>query len=229
MKKHRISYRDWLNRGPQAPASADPSSRGPASRGPAASGTTEYTEEQQATEHAEERPTTEHAEEQQTAEVAITTADVETADTTSALSTPIAHLVFRVGRELFALPLDDVEEAIDINQVQHIPEMGPTMLGVITVRGASVPLYAPAVPLGVTGERAKSALIVVTERGRVALAVDDVDDVLVISPDAIRRSPLDFSDQVLVGVTRRGRDLIGLLAAPALIAACRTEPSLEPV
>jgi purine-binding chemotaxis protein CheW len=140
---------------------------------------------------------------------------------------PVEHLVFRVGRELFALPLDTVEEVLDVDRVQRIPEMGPTMLGVMALRGAMVPLYSPGVPLGVAAEGTRAALIFVTARGRVALAVDDVDDVLVISADDVRRPPLDFGDGVLVGVARRGTDLIGVLSADALVTACRAEPVLE--
>ncbi|HUX33308.1 MAG TPA: chemotaxis protein CheW [Gemmatimonadaceae bacterium] len=137
------------------------------------------------------------------------------------------HLVFRVGRELFALPLDAVDEAIDIESVQHLPEMSAAMLGVLSLRGSLVPLYAPAATLGVAAARGTAALVFVTPRGRVALAVDDVDDVMDIAPDALQRAPMDFGDGVLVGVARRGADLIGVLDAGALMAACRAEPVLE--
>ncbi|HVA56936.1 MAG: chemotaxis protein CheW [Gemmatimonadaceae bacterium] len=137
------------------------------------------------------------------------------------------YLVFRVGHELFALPLDAVEEAIDLDQVQPIPEMSATMLGVVSLRGELVPLYAPSALLGVTADSQAAALIFVTARGRVALAVDDVDDVMTISPAELLRAPMDFGDGVLVGVARRDADLIGVLDPEALVAACRTDPALE--
>ena len=259
MKKRRISYRDWLNRAPQAPAAEVPAPGIPTGELPVAEHpTADALEVLGNPEHAEARPDTEHTDGRPTAEAAAAaqpaavvdpakTADAAhpadvvqpaiTADTAPSPATPppvealevppVEHLVFRVGSEFFALPLDDVEETFDVEQVQRIPQMSAAMLGVLTLRGATVPLYAPGVPLGVAAGVPRSALVFVTDRGRVALAVDDVDDVLVISTDDIRRPPLDFGDGVLVGVTRRGADLIGVLAAPALLAACRTDTALE--
>ncbi len=138
-----------------------------------------------------------------------------------------AYLVFRIGPELFALPLDQVEEAIDVEQIQRIPEMSATMVGVLTLRGASVPVYAPSAALGVAVETHAAALIFVTLRGRIALLVDDVDDVLDLAPDEIHRPPVEFADTVLAGVARHGSELIGVLDAASLIAACRAEPAME--
>ncbi len=153
------------------------------------------------------------------------TAPAPTPTPTTALDAE--YLVFRVGQELFALPLDAVDEAIDIDHVQPIPETSATMLGVLSLRGALVPVYAPSAALGVAAETRAAALVFATPRGLVALAVDDVDDVMPIPLAALQRAPVDFGDGVLVGVARRDGDLIGVLDATALLAACRAEPVLE--
>jgi chemotaxis signal transduction protein len=137
-------------------------------------------------------------------------------------------LVFRVGRELFALRLGAVDEAIDADTVETIPQMGGAILGVVPLRGELVPLYSATVPLGVTAESGTTALIFVTPRGRVALAVDGVDDVMSIPPAELLRSPVDFGDGVLLGVTRRGADLIGVLDAAPLLTACCAEAAADP-
>lgn len=137
------------------------------------------------------------------------------------------YLVFRIGRELFALPLHEVEEAVDVEQIQRIPEMSATMLGVLTLRGSSVPAYTASAALGIAAETNAAALIFVTDRGPLALLVDDVDDVLELPPGAVQRPPVEFADTVLTGVARRGSDLVGVLDAASLIAACRAEPALE--
>ncbi len=137
------------------------------------------------------------------------------------------YLVFRAGHELFALPLDTVDEAIDVDAVQPIPQMDGAMLGVLSLRGALVPLYAAASALGVADDSRAAALVFVTARGRVALAVDDVEDVMSIATEELQRSPMDFGDGVLIGVARRGADLIGVLDAAALVAACRPEAAME--
>jgi purine-binding chemotaxis protein CheW len=239
MKTPSISYREWLHRTPTPPASVPPvPEEAPPSRAaltptggeapapeaqpadagrvlePASAGIAE-TEPEPAEVSAPTRPLPAGAQ-----------APIPVVAAAPAVEA-VEHLVFRVGRELFAVPLDAVEEALDIDRVQRIPEMSSTMLGVLTLRGTTVPLYAPSIPLGVSDSDQRAALIFVRARGAVALAVDDVDDVLVIAGDDVQRSPLDFTDGVLVGVARRGADLIGVLDADALIAACRAEPVLE--
>jgi purine-binding chemotaxis protein CheW len=236
MKKRRISYRDWLNRAPQKPVGDAPVAPEPvAAEAPetvedvAASAEPEIVAEVVAPAEPETDAAPIASEPASVPPAIAADAEQEAAppEAEPATAAPVEHLVFRIGRELFALPLDHIEETFDVDRVQRIPEMSPTMLGVLTLRGATVPLYDPGVALGVAAGDRRSALVFVTERGRVALAVDDVDDVLVISADEIRRPPLDFGDGVLTGVARRGADLIGMLATQTLIAACRAEPALE--
>ncbi len=216
MKTPTISYREWLHRTPTPPASVapvvEPGQPSPEAPAPPA-GEPDAHRAAPAEVAAPTRPRPEAA-----------PAPVPAA---ASAANAVEHLVFRVGRELFALPLDVVEEVFDIDRIQRIPEMSRTMLGVLTLRGATVPLYAPSIPLGVPDSDHRAALVFVRARGTVALAVDDVDDVLEIAGDDVQRPPLDFTDGLLSGVTRRGADLIGVLDADALIAACRAEPVLE--
>jgi purine-binding chemotaxis protein CheW len=134
-------------------------------------------------------------------------------------------LLFRVGRELFAADLSAVEEAVELAEVRRLPEMVESMLGVFTLRGRLLPVYSPTRPLGVALEgEATAALIVKAGERRIALAVDDVDDVLTIDLAALRPVPGgDDPDGILLGVARRGRDLVAVLDADALVAACLTD------
>jgi purine-binding chemotaxis protein CheW len=210
-RKPRISYREWLDRRP-TPAAGERAQAAPV---PAPV-------EEPAAPAVVAPPAPEAAVEPlpaPAAAVAPPGADGETSET--------AYLVFRVGRESFALPLEAVEEAVDIESIQRVPEMGPAMLGVLSLRGALVPLYASAAVLGAEATTRRAALVFVTPRGRLALAVDDVDDVLPLAEGTLQQAPLDFGDSLLLGVARRGTELIGVLDADALIAACRAEPALE--
>ncbi len=250
MKKPRISYREWLHRKPTptVPADAVAAEREPAAHAPAApapavepprAATAPAAESSPAVPGdtapalAESAPPAAVGEAPEPAELPApappsgTTTRAPIVEEAGPGVEVVEHLVFRMGRELFAVPLGLVEEAIDIDRIQRIPEMSPTMLGVLTLRGSTVPVYAPSIALGTSGHENRAALIFVRARGTVALAVDDVDDVLVIAAGDVQRAPLDFGDGVLLGVVRRGTDLIGVLDADALIAACRAEPVLE--
>ena len=133
-------------------------------------------------------------------------------------------LLFRIGRELFATELHAVEEAIDLTAVESVPGTAAPVRRVLTLRGALVPLFSPAGPLGVTPGEASTALVVRDGGGRLAIATDDVEDVMTVRADELR--PLPAADArdggVVRGLVRRGRDLVAVVNLDALIAACRS-------
>jgi purine-binding chemotaxis protein CheW len=130
-------------------------------------------------------------------------------------------LVFRVGSERFAIDLAAVEEAIELPSVHHLPEMPDHLLGVFELRERLVPIYSPERVLRVTLAHDAAAVLVLRSREkRLGLAVDDVDDVLTIDGAAVRRAPIpDNEDNVLLGVIRRGQDLLALVDAESLALA----------
>ncbi|HET7459001.1 MAG TPA: chemotaxis protein CheW [Gemmatimonadaceae bacterium] len=140
-------------------------------------------------------------------------------------------LVFRVGGELFGAALTAIEEALELPQLSPLPEMPPSMIGVVSLRGRMLPAYSPARPLGVALARADAAALVLRagER-RIALAVDDVDDVLTVDLSELRPPPIvvgEERDAVLLGVANRGADLVSVLDADALVTACLLDQALE--
>jgi chemotaxis signal transduction protein len=132
-------------------------------------------------------------------------------------------LLFRLGRELFAAELRAIEEAVDLDAVEQVPGTAASVRGVLTLRGALLPLLSPAAAVGVPLDRASTALVVRDGAGRLAIAVDDVEDVMSVREDELRALPAgDARDAALVrGVVRRGRDLVAVVDLDALIAACR--------
>lgn len=140
-------------------------------------------------------------------------------------------LVFRVGGECFAIDLAAVEEAIELPSVHHLPEMPEHLLGVFELRGRLVPIYSPQRVLGVAlAQEAAAVLVLRSHEKRLGLAVDDVDDVLIIDGAAVRRAPIpDNEDNVLLGVIRRGADLLALVDAESLALACLADQLTEAV
>ena len=135
-------------------------------------------------------------------------------------------LLFRVGREFFAAELRAVEEAVDLTAVEavrQVPGTDSPVRSIFTLRGALVPLFSPAHALGVVPGEAATALVVRDGRGRIAIAADDVEDVLTLGDGELRPVPAgDARDAgVLRGVVRRGSTLVAVVDLDALIAACR--------
>ena len=136
-------------------------------------------------------------------------------------------LVFVVAGERFAIELAQVEEVIDLPAIQHVPEMPPAMLGVITVRGSLTSTYTPRQALGVDCHDGACALVFRRRRSRVALVIDDVDDAMTLDLGAMRDAPGAARAGVVLGVTRHREALLTLLDADALLAACQATPQPE--
>jgi chemotaxis signal transduction protein len=137
-------------------------------------------------------------------------------------------LLFRVAGERFAIDLAAVEEAIDLPPVHHVPEMPPSMLGVITVRGTLTPAYSPQSALGLALTDGASALIFKRGRHRFALVIDDVEDVATLDLATLRDAPgAAESEGVLLGVVRQRDTLLAVVDAESLLATYQAVPLLE--
>lgn len=140
------------------------------------------------------------------------------ADPASAGS-PARYLVARVGREQIALPVSEVVEVIDAPEIAAVPLAPAALLGQSHWRGGWIPVLDPHDLLGIPRTGADDAahathatharevlpaatdathvspaapgvLLVVRDAVRCfALRVDEVDDVIEASPDAIRAVP----------------------------------------
>jgi purine-binding chemotaxis protein CheW len=129
-------------------------------------------------------------------------------------------LVFRVGPERFAVELERVDEVIDAPAVQRIPDAAPTVLGISTIRDALVTVYDPRPVLNVSGSVDGAALVFLRDGRRVAVAIDDVfDAITVVETEMLSAPGMGASDGILIGVVRRGADLIAVLDANALLDA----------
>ncbi len=147
-----------------------------------------------------------------------------------ALGGSVDLLLFRVGVEMFGIDLQSIEEVLDVPELHRIPEMAGTVMGVFHLRDSLVALHTPDRVLGVSLRCAECALVFRGLDGRLALAVDDVNDVLTMKLPALRELPGgDVGDAVLAGVVRRQRELIGVLDAEALLAVLRGERAAESI
>ena len=129
-------------------------------------------------------------------------------------------LVFRVGSERFALPLAAVNEVVDMPAIQQLPDASTNILGIATLRGELVSIYDPRPLLHAGGDSNGLVLLFAADNRRIGLAIDDVYDPMLIEAEELRSAPgVDAADGLLLGVVRRGTDLIGVLDEDALMRA----------
>lgn len=139
-------------------------------------------------------------------------------------------LVFRVGSERFAVELASVDEVVDAPAIQRLPDSDSRVLGVAMVRDALVTVYDPRPILNVHGSADGAALVFLRDDRRLALAIDDVFDAIVVEESDVRPAPgAGAADGVLIGVVRRGSDLIAVLDAESLLIAATSGASTSVV
>lgn len=107
-----------------------------------------------------------------------------------------SFVVFRLGKEGYALEVMRVQEVLDMQSLTEVPGGPRYLLGVINLRGHVVPVYDLRMPFGLPKvaqpTQAPSVLIVETQLGEnhiTGLVVDRVSDVLEFSPEEVQPPP----------------------------------------
>jgi purine-binding chemotaxis protein CheW len=129
-------------------------------------------------------------------------------------------LVVRIGGERFAVPLEAVDELVESPQLRTVPGAPDALLGLFTLGDATLPLYSPSAILGAEPLGEKVALVMRGGRARVALAVDDADDVISVSLAEVLDAPrTGHHDDIVLGIIWRDGELLTLLDARAVVAS----------
>jgi chemotaxis signal transduction protein len=130
-------------------------------------------------------------------------------------------LLFTLGGESFAIGLEACEEVLEWPVVERVSGMPPSALGVFALRDQLVSLYSPERVLRVTRSEVEGvALVIHAPDKRIALALDDVDEVIAVDIEALKRpAPRDAADGLLLGIARHAEALVAVLDVEALAAA----------
>lgn len=135
------------------------------------------------------------------------------------------HVVARVGGERFAFPVIDVDEAIDAPQIDWVPGAGRGLAGQLRYRDRTVSAFDGGWALGIPRTiEGGTALILRDGARRLAVMVDDVDDLTSFATDAVHVVPAGTDrDGVLSGVWLAGAaQLVGIVNTEALVIRLTT-------
>lgn len=137
---------------------------------------------------------------------------------TSAILTEL--LLLRQGAEFFALELTAAVEALEFPALAPLPGAPASLLGMLTDRGAAIPVFAASRILEVEGRGAGDEVLVIVRDGvrQVGLVVDEVEDVIMADLTTMQR-PMDSmrGDGVVRGVVHAGSRLVAVLDASAVV------------
>jgi chemotaxis signal transduction protein len=130
-------------------------------------------------------------------------------------------LVFRIGSELFATELRAVEEAVEGVTARNIPDAPPSMLGIFAIRERTLPMYVLGRVLDLDQPAdGEMTLVMRPSATRIAVAVDEVDDVYDVALGDVRPAPAGEASGLVLGIVWRGTELVTLLDADAVVEAC---------
>jgi purine-binding chemotaxis protein CheW len=138
------------------------------------------------------------------------------------------YVTLGIEEEVFAVPVDSVLEILDLRKVSRIPEAPPYMLGLIDLRGRSVPVLDLRVKLGLqplsATDSTRILVIEVTMSGRslvLGLVADRVIEVLALGQGEIEPAPdigVRWRSDYIQGVGRRGGNFIVIFDLPRLFS-----------
>lgn len=128
------------------------------------------------------------------------------------------HVLFRVERDHYALPLDAVREVVVApERYTRVPHASGAVKGVVTLRGRVVPVVELAALLTSSSGATEGAKVVLLELARrdLGLLVTEVDGIEPIEPTSVQARP----STLVKGVTRVGSRAVSVLDLHALDAA----------
>ncbi|MGA2013867.1 MAG: chemotaxis protein CheW [Solirubrobacteraceae bacterium] len=129
-------------------------------------------------------------------------------------------VVFTLGAEHYALPIQSVHEIIRYAQPRSVASRTDWVRGVISLRGRIVPVYDVAARLGIASEVSEHTKIVIVEAGAetAGVIVDSVEEVLTVSDDQIEDAPgADMS--MIEAIVRIDDRLVVLLTLGTIFAS----------
>jgi len=135
-----------------------------------------------------------------------------------------SFITFSLDREIYAVPIQTIEEIIGLQEISLLPNVPGFIRGVINLRGEIVPIMDLRLKFGLDPKEYTPFtvfLIVRVDDRIMGLIVDNVADVLVIDPSKVQRKPAfsaRISTEFIKGVYKDDQEnLVILMDVPSLI------------
>ena len=137
------------------------------------------------------------------------------------------YVTLGVAGELFAAPVERVQEILDMRPVARLPQAPPNLLGMIDVRGQGIPVLDLRLTLDMEPredtENTRIVVLNVTSDARmmtVGLRTDRVFEVTVLDADELEPAPTiagNWRDHSGAGIGRRNGNFVTVLDLDRLL------------
>ncbi len=137
-----------------------------------------------------------------------------------AANNPRQLVVFTLGTEEYALPIQQVHEIIRYAEPRSVASRADWVRGVISLRGRIIPVYDLAARLGLASALSEQTKIVIVEAGNetAGVIVDGVEEVLTVEDGQLQEAP-GADTTVIESIAKIGDRLVVLLKPAAVFSA----------
>ena len=132
-------------------------------------------------------------------------------------------LICTIGDEIFGIGIDKVVEILKLQKIFTIPGLPEFLSGVMSVRGNIIPLIDLRRRFGLKPSGNKERIIIVRYgKEKIGFLVDDIKEILSLSPEEIRTPPSifkGFKTEYLTGLGKHAENIIILLNIDSLLSS----------
>ncbi len=139
------------------------------------------------------------------------------------------YVTLGVADDLFAAPVEKVQEILDMRPIARLPQTPETLLGMIDVRGEGIPVVDLRLTLGLPAapDTENTRIIVLALGGqnadqRLGLRADRVFEVTILDDDALDPPPAvsgNWSGHCIAGIGRRNGRFVTVLDLERLLGS----------
>jgi len=131
--------------------------------------------------------------------------------------------IFKIGDDIFGIGIERVVEILKVQKIFTIPGLPEFLSGVMSVRGNIVPVIDLRRRFGIKPSGNKERIIIVRYgQEKISFLVDDIKEILSLSPEEIRTPPSifkGFKTEYLTGLGKHGERIIILLNIDSLLTS----------
>lgn len=131
--------------------------------------------------------------------------------------------VFRISGELFGIAIERTVEIIRKQKVFSVPGLPDFLSGVMSVRGVVIPLIDLRRRFGLMPSGKKERIIITRfEKEKIGFLVDEVKDILSLTPEEITNPPSifkGFKTEYIMGLGKKDETIIILLNIDSLLTS----------
>jgi len=131
--------------------------------------------------------------------------------------------IFNISEEVFGIDISRVLEILRVQKIFSIPGLPGFLTGVMSVRGAVIPVMDLRLRFGMKPAGKKERIILVRYgEEKIGFLVDEIREILVLNPEDLRPSPSifkGFKTEYLTGLGKKGDQIIILLNIDNLLSS----------